>query len=111
MTREEVVLLMGMLETAYPKQYKNMAYKQAEMTINLWAAMLSDITAESAMTAVKDIIRTSKWSPTIAEVRAAAEKAEKLKMFDMVMKIKERQRKVCLDEDREQKKLRKKSGG
>lgn len=115
MTREEVILLMGTLETAYPRQYKNTTdketeIKQAETTVNLWAAMLSDITAENAMEAVKDIIRTSKWRPTIAEVRAAAEKSEKLKIFDMVMKIKESRRNACLDEDGEQKKLQEKSG-
>jgi len=82
---------MGTLQIAYPKFYANMKDKQYKMTVDLWAAMLSDIGAEQAVEAVNSIIKTSKWPPTIAEVRKAAEQAEKLKFFERINNIKQEQ--------------------
>lgn len=71
MTRDEVILIMGALQVAYPKFYNNLSPEQVELTVNLWTKMLSDVKAEDVTLAVNKIIATSEWPPTIAEVRKA----------------------------------------
>lgn len=59
---ELVMLLLG----AYPQA------KPSSATSQVYERMLSDLDAGSARAAVQKIIATSKWMPTVAEVRAAS---------------------------------------
>ena len=88
-TREEVIFLMGTLQAAYPKFYTNMTKRQIETTVDLWTVTLSDIEVSRAAEAVMEIIKTSKWPPTIAEIRVKAAEAEKRERFDKLNRIKE----------------------
>lgn len=71
MTREEVIVIMGTLQVAYPRFYANISKQQVEMAVNLWTTMLADVTAEQATLAVNKVIATSEWPPTIADIRKA----------------------------------------
>ncbi|MBO5100583.1 MAG: hypothetical protein J6B63_04665 [Treponema sp.] len=71
MTRDEVIVIMGTLQVAYPRFYKDLSPQQANLTVNLWTKMLEDVTAEQATLAINKIIATSEWPPTIADVRKA----------------------------------------
>jgi len=58
-----IVKALAMLKDAYPRQ----AIEPA--TLKVYAEMLSDISPEELLRVVKRIIATSKWFPTIAEIR------------------------------------------
>jgi hypothetical protein len=63
-TREESLAVASMLVEAYPREVK------AE-TLKAYAMHLADLERDAAVRAVKTLVATSKWLPTIAEVRAA----------------------------------------
>ena len=69
MTKEETSLLLGILQTAYPRFYAGITSEQADATIGLWCVMLSDVTLEIAKPALYRLISTCKFPPTIAEMR------------------------------------------
>lgn len=69
MTKEETALILGIIKTAYPSAYKNMEKSEALNAVNLWSEMLSDIPAEKIKKAVKKIIATSEFPPSIAQIR------------------------------------------
>lgn len=76
MTRNEVTMIMGILQVAYPRFYINLSPKQADLSVDLWTKMLADITAEQAVLAVNKIIAVSEWPPTISEVRKAVSETQ-----------------------------------
>lgn len=76
MTREETIKILGMLKIAYPKYYQNTTKEEAEQTVKLWASMLSEINVNLAIEGVKNIIKMSKWHPSIAEVIDSAKKVQ-----------------------------------
>jgi hypothetical protein len=63
MTELEAKKLLYVLESAYPRA------EFAAGTAQLYAQMLGDLPYEVAKTAVMRLIATSKWLPTIAEIR------------------------------------------
>lgn len=64
MTKAETARLLAILQGAYPRQ------EIQPETLEAYSAMLSDLTYEAASSALKRILATSKWFPTIAEIRA-----------------------------------------
>lgn len=70
MNREQVKLLLQILDTAYPtnKLEKNKA------TIDLWEMMFKEYQADIVFTATKHYITSHKFFPAIAELRAEIEK-------------------------------------
>jgi hypothetical protein len=56
--------VVALLKAAYPRQELD------RDTIRLYAKMLADLDAEVVVAAVERIIATSKWFPTVAEIRA-----------------------------------------
>ena len=66
MTRSEVAELVAMLIAAYPRAHIN------EATSRIYEADLIDLDADMAHRAVVKLRRSSKWFPTIAEIREAA---------------------------------------
>lgn len=69
MTRNDTVKMLSVLKAAYPNFYKNMSKDEAVGVINLWAIQLSDIPVDIVLLAVNKIIATSKWPPTISEIK------------------------------------------
>lgn len=62
-TPSEATALLATLKAAYPRQ----PIEQA--TIVVYAADLADLDADRALQAVTNLRRTSRWFPTIAEIR------------------------------------------
>ena len=66
MTREDVKKLFEPMILAYPSMPEMSSQK-----IDLWHELLNDIDFEAAKKAVKEHIKTSRFVPTIAEIREA----------------------------------------
>lgn len=66
MTKAEVAKIWVMLLGAYP------AAKQNEATGRIYESMLEDLDAEACVEAVKRLFKTSRFLPTIAEIRSMA---------------------------------------
>jgi len=74
-TRDNIKKIFALMILAYPSM--------SEMTtekIDIWHELLSDIDFEAAEKAVKEHIKTSRFVPTIAEIREAVN--ENRPMYD-----------------------------
>src|SRR5690554_6082792 len=69
MTRQEALAVLAMLKTAYPTFYKNLSKEDINAAVNLWATMFSDEPVSIITEAVKSLICTLKYPPTIADVK------------------------------------------
>ena len=88
MTREETIKILGMLKIAYPKFYQNTTKQEATQTVELWSSMLETIDVTSVVTAVKYIIKNSKWHPSIAEIIDASKEVEEENYYKKLTSIK-----------------------
>jgi len=69
MTRQEALAIMAMLKTAYPSFYKDLSKEELNAAVNLWATMFSDEPVQLVTEAIKAMICTLKYPPTIADVK------------------------------------------
>ena len=69
MTREETKAILAVLKAGYPNFYKDMTKEDAKNTVDLWATMFADDSARLVTEAVKSLICTLKFPPTIADVK------------------------------------------
>ena len=69
MRRDEVIAILGTLKVAYPNFYKDMRKEELEHTVSLWAEMLKEDDARLVTAAVKSLITTLKFPPTIADIK------------------------------------------
>ncbi len=69
MNREETKAILAILKAGYPNFYKDMTKEDATNTINLWATMFADDPAQVVAEAVKSLMCTLKYPPTIADVK------------------------------------------
>ena len=69
MNRDEIVTILGTLKTAYPKFYVDMSKEEMYNTIDLWTEMFSHENPKLVVAAVKNLINTFKWPPTIADIK------------------------------------------
>lgn len=69
MTRAEVSKIIAVLVVSYPNFDKFKSAEQVEVFTNLWTDFFADDPAELVGLAVRRHISTSKWPPSIAEVR------------------------------------------
>ena len=69
MTRDEIVVILGILKTAYPNFYKNMNKQEMLNTVNLWTDMFQDSDSRVVTIAVKELINSFQYPPTIAEIK------------------------------------------
>lgn len=74
MTRDEVKKLLAVLKTAYPYFYNKQPNAELSATINLWYAALKEFDYEFINGGLKNLIQTSKYPPTVAEVLESAKK-------------------------------------
>lgn len=66
MTELEALKLVKIIQSAYPRQ------EFPEDTVRIYALSLADLPAKLGQQAVMELVRTSKWTPTIAEIRQRA---------------------------------------
>jgi hypothetical protein len=69
MTREETKAMLAVLKAGYPNFYKELKKPDAEQIIDLWATMFADNLAPIVIEAVKSLMCTLKYPPTIADVK------------------------------------------
>lgn len=68
MDTKETAAVLAVIKTAYPKYYDNKTEKELKDTVSLWQAMLAEYQSQIVTSAVKALIATNKYPPTIAEV-------------------------------------------
>ena len=69
MTRQEALAVMAMLKTAYPNFYKDLSKEDISAAVNLWATMFSEESIQVVTEAIKALMCTLKYPPTIADVK------------------------------------------
>lgn len=69
MTIQETAKIMTILHTAYPRYYANTTDEEKKAALNLWSTMFADDDYKIIAAAVKAVISTSKFPPTIADIK------------------------------------------
>jgi hypothetical protein len=69
MNNNEVTANMAIMKTAYPAFYKDMADEEIDNVISLWTMMFESDNAKIVTEAVKSLVCTLKFPPTIADVK------------------------------------------
>lgn len=69
MTKQEALAIMITLKTAYPAFYKNYSKEELNAAVNLWATMFSEEPIQVVTEAIKALMCTLKYPPTIADVK------------------------------------------
>ena len=69
MDREETRKILAVLKAGYPNFYKDLKKTDADQIIDLWATMFADEPAAVVVEAVKSLMCTLKYPPTIADVK------------------------------------------
>lgn len=68
MTEKETAKIMAVLKVAYPRYYQGLSVEEAKQAVALWTSMLIDYQYELVSKAVKALIATEKFPPTVADV-------------------------------------------
>lgn len=69
MTTNEASMVLAILKAAYPSSYNNMTKREANGTVAVWAIQFADIPVDIVLMAVQKMISTSKFPPSISEVK------------------------------------------
>jgi hypothetical protein len=69
MNKDQVIAILKILKTSYPKFYSDMTKEDMLNTIDLWTEMFAHENPALVVAAVKNLINTFKWPPTIADVK------------------------------------------
>ncbi|EKO1913593.1 hypothetical protein PZQ55_002681 [Clostridium botulinum] len=68
MTREETITILSVIKAAYPQWARGLTKTDADMMITLWSSMLEEHEYKLVQVAIKKIIATNKFPPSVAEV-------------------------------------------
>lgn len=82
MNREHVITVLGLLKIAYPRFYADFSKDDAEKTIILWQSMFQNENPETVILAVKNLINTFKFPPSIADVKEQIYKMQNAEVDD-----------------------------
>lgn len=69
MTKKEALQILAILKAAYPSSYNNMTKEEASGTVAIWAMQFADMPVDIVMMAIHKLISTSKFPPSVAEVK------------------------------------------
>lgn len=78
MKKKEILLMLSILKKAYPSYYKDITKEEAEEIVEFYQEMFKDDNDKLVIIALKDVINTSEYPPTIATI--------KNKMFELTHK-------------------------
>lgn len=70
MTQKEAAQILAILKAAYPNSYRGMKKDEATGTINVWTMQFADVPADIVLMALNKLIGSSKFPPSIAEVKS-----------------------------------------
>lgn len=73
MTKKEALQILAILKAAYPSSYNGMTKEEATGTVSVWCMQFADLPAEIVMMAIHKLIGSSKFPPSIAEVKSKVE--------------------------------------
>jgi hypothetical protein len=82
MTQIETAALLGILRVTYPRFYADIPPEDIKISVDTWTLMLSDTSFEVAQVALQRLIATSKFPPTIAEMRESISAVRYPSMLD-----------------------------
>lgn len=69
MTRQETMMILKMLKLSYRVSFIKVSPQDMEVMLNLWTSQLKDESAEDVNRAVQEHINTSKYMPTVADIK------------------------------------------
>lgn len=69
MTKKEALQVLAILKAAYPASY-NGTKEEAAGTVSVWCMQFADMPADIVLMAIHKLISTSKFPPTVAEVKS-----------------------------------------
>lgn len=69
MTIDETKQILSILKIAYPNFYKDLKAEEANQIVSLWSSMFADDNSKIVTEAVKALMCTLKFPPTIADVK------------------------------------------
>ena len=74
MTKKEIIELFGIMRTAWPnaEPFRSGDMKALEPTVLLWANAAADMDFRIGQMALLELVKTSRFPPTVAEFREAA---------------------------------------
>ena len=64
----ETAMIMAVLKAAYPRYYATQTEEDSRQAAKLWSSMFEDYTYAEVAPAVKAVIATSKFPPTVADI-------------------------------------------
>ena len=70
MNRQEISKLILILKASYPYAFKDMTNEEVESMVSLYQEMFKECTYKEVSSAIKDIINTSEYMPTIATIKS-----------------------------------------
>lgn len=69
MSRDDANYLLGLAQANFGYAFRDMTNRQKVLMVDSWAFGLQDIPADIVMLAFMQLVTTSKWVPTVAEIR------------------------------------------
>ena len=69
MKREDIIKLLVVIQTAYPRFYINQTTDQLNNAVDLWLEQFKQENPQIVVVAVKELIATSTYPPSIADVK------------------------------------------
>ena len=69
MNRKEILSMLSILKSAYPNFYRNITKQEAEETVLLYEEMFKDYDSRIVLLAVKELINSYEYPPTIATIK------------------------------------------
>lgn len=74
MTADDANKLLALAKANYSYAFKTMTKQEKVLLVQSWAFALQDIPADIVMLAFMQLLTTSKWLPTVAEIREKIQK-------------------------------------
>lgn len=69
MNTQEITGVLKVIRVSYPNFYRGMTKEQAKEIVEVWSMMFVDDDAKVVINAVKSLVQTLKYPPTIAEIK------------------------------------------
>ena len=69
MKREEIIVALSLIKTAYPRFYTDMTESEVEDTVQLWTSIFKDDNKTVVIQAIEAMITTLRYPPTIADIK------------------------------------------
>lgn len=73
MTEPEATMMLAVLKTAYPRDYNYTTREEAHGAAVIWASQFADMPAEIVLMAINKLISSSRFAPSIAEIKSKVE--------------------------------------